>query len=174
MMKMQKVRRQVQKGFTLIELMIVVAIIGILAAVALPAYSDYTVRSRVTEGLSLANAAKIAVAEAFQASGAVPTSNAEAGIAATISSKYVTSVVVGAGGVITVTYNTATGGIPELGAGNTIVLSPYVGGAAMVAGAQGPVDWACAGATATTAASNGLAGATVGSVEANYAPAQCR
>ncbi|WP_376747650.1 MULTISPECIES: pilin [Comamonas] len=66
-------KRTMQKGFTLIELMIVVAIIGILAAVALPAYQDYTVRARVTEGLSLATAAKTAVAETFAntASGAV-------------------------------------------------------------------------------------------------------
>ncbi|MES1195948.1 MAG: prepilin-type N-terminal cleavage/methylation domain-containing protein, partial [Steroidobacter sp.] len=59
--------KQVQKGFTLIELMIVVAIIGILAAIAIPAYQDYTVRSKVTEGLTLADSAKIAVSEGYQA-----------------------------------------------------------------------------------------------------------
>ena len=78
----------VQKGFTLIELMIVVAIIGILAAIAMPAYQDYTVRAKVTEGLNLAAAAKLAVAETFASNGKFPTSNPEAGLPAnnTISS----------------------------------------------------------------------------------------
>ena len=73
--------KKVQQGFTLIELMIVVAIIGILAAVAIPAYQDYTVRAQVTEGLSLASAAKTAVSEFFATNGSLPASNAEAGIA---------------------------------------------------------------------------------------------
>ena len=94
-----------QQGFTLIELMIVVAIIGILAAIAIPAYQDYTIRAQVSEGLNLSAGAKAAVTEFFQDQGTLPTDNAEAGIEAAnvITGKYVVSVAVAAG-VITVTY----------------------------------------------------------------------
>lgn len=97
--------KQVQKGFTLIELMIVVAIIGILAAIAIPAYQDYTIRSQVTEGLNLAGAAKAAVAETYAQTGTWPTNNVSAGldVAANITGKYVTSVGI-TSGVITITY----------------------------------------------------------------------
>src|SRR3954469_6049751 len=96
--------RKMQKGFTLIELMIVVAIIGILAAIALPAYQDYTVRTKVTEGLNLAAAAKLAVAETFQSNGALPENNLDAGLPVdtSIASKYVTSVTVGTKGKIAI------------------------------------------------------------------------
>ena len=86
-----------QQGFTLIELMIVVAIIGILAAIAIPAYQDYTIRAQVSEGLSLSSGAKAAVAEFFQDSGSWPTNNTLAGLEATpanINGKYVSSVTV--------------------------------------------------------------------------------
>ena len=100
------IKAQAQKGFTLIELMIVVAIIGILAAMALPAYQDYTKRSHVSEGLTLAGAAKLGVTEFYADKGTWPTSNTDVGLGAanTITGNAVNSVEVATGGVITITY----------------------------------------------------------------------
>ena len=101
--------KAMQKGFTLIELMIVVAIIGILAAIAIPAYQDYTIRSQVTEGLNLAGAVKAAVAETYADRGAWPAGNLEAGIvddtgaAVAPSGKYVTDIQI-SNGTINITY----------------------------------------------------------------------
>jgi len=97
--------KKVQQGFTLIELMIVVAIIGILAAIAVPMYLDYTVRSQISEGLNLSGGAKAAVTEFYQDRGVFPSNNAEAGVeaAANIQGKYVSSVTV-VDEVITVQY----------------------------------------------------------------------
>jgi type IV pilus assembly protein PilA len=98
--------KRVQQGFTLIELMIVVAIIGILAAIAIPAYQDYTIRAQVSEGLNLSGAAKAAVTEFYQDQGVFPITNASAGLeaAANITGKYVLTVSVGALGAIAITY----------------------------------------------------------------------
>ncbi len=168
------------KGFTLIELMIVVAIIGILAAVALPAYQDYTVRSKVTEAVLGASAPKALVSEAFLSDGvggvtaAAATYNNPA-IAADHTSKYVSAIAVTAAtGEITVTTATvATSGLPGDALGATIVFTPNVRNAAL-AGATGAVDWACATTTGTTAGSKGLTAVTLGDLPSKYAPAECR
>ena len=122
-----------QQGFTLIELMIVVAIIGILAAIAIPAYQDYTIRAQVSEGLSLAGGAKAAVSEYTMDTGNFPTDNTLAGLslANTISGKYVTGVA-NVSGVISVTYGNS--------AHTTIATETLVLSAATSAGS---VQWVC-------------------------------
>lgn len=166
-------KRRVQAGFTLIELMIVVAIIGILAAVALPAYQDYTVRAKVTEGLSLADSAKIAVTE--NAANGAPFNSGWTAPAAT---KTVASVAIAeATGTITITYDATVAG------GNKLTLVPVDGGTAAgvaLAGTatastvptSGSVTWICASTGTTTA--NAAAKAAKGTIADKYVPAVCR
>ena len=133
------------QGFTLIELMIVIAILGILLAIAIPAYQDYTIRAKVSEGLNLAAAPKLAVSEYQQSNGAFPTTNASAGYdgaATTI----VSSIAIGAAGQILITYAAPT----EI-AGDTITLTPATT-------AAGPITWSC----------------RAGSLEPKYTPSSCR
>ena len=140
--------KAIQKGFTLIELMIVIAIIGILAVVALPAYQDYTARAQVSEALTLAEGQKSAVTEYRSDRGAWPTSNTEAGVASSISGKYVASVEVGAEGIITATMKSSD--VNNDINGKTLILVPTDN--------NGSFTWTC----------------NTGDIEQKFRPSTCR
>lgn len=160
-------KRQMQKGFTLIELMIVVAIIGILAAVALPAYQDYTIRTKVAEGLVLAGALKTAIVETHQSRGpatkicndaatcaTLGATPMDAAQAAMVANRNVASVVSNQAGVITVTYKPAV--VPA--AANTIIITPTPADLSAAGSAGANITWDC----------------TTGTVEQKYRPSACR
>jgi type IV pilus assembly protein PilA len=144
--------KMMQKGFTLIELMIVVAIVGILAAIALPAYQDYTIRAKVTEGLNLADAAKSSVGEFRQVSGRFPSDNSTAGLSTTVNSPNVRSVVVAAG-AITITFSNT---LNPATAAKTLTFNPTVSTVNQV------ISWTCTNATGAAVLLN------------KYRPANCR
>jgi len=143
--------KSMQKGFTLIELMIVVAIIAILAAIAIPAYQDYLVRTQVSEGAVLTDGAKTAVAEFYSNRGDYPSENGSAGLAKaeSISGKYVSSVTVEDGKITAQFGNEANTAITKTGK-DTFVLSPVT--------KAGSITWTCTGST----------------VEPKYLPTSCR
>lgn len=157
--------KRVQQGFTLIELMIVVAIIGILAAVAIPQYQDYTIRTQVTEGLNLAAEAKSSIGDFYSNRGRLPSSNTSAGLAqsASITGNYVTSVAVSGSGNVTVTFGNR---VNNKIASQVVTLNPY-------RNAAGSIVWVCgtASAPAGTTAPGTLA---TTNVEGRYLPTDCR
>ena len=161
-------RKQIQKGFTLIELMIVVAIIGILAAIAIPAYQNYTIRAQVTEGLTLAGGWKASIAEYYAQNGVFPGCASTTGGAGCIAAagattgKYVASVTIsGVAGQIAVTYGLQANA--NL-AGLVLDITPGLS-------ANNDVVWVCG--TAAIPAGTTIAGGDATSVPAQYLPTSC-
>jgi len=170
--------KKIQHGFTLIELMIVVAIIGILAAVAIPAYQDYTVRAKLSEGLVLASSAKVAVSEGYYANSlAGVTAGSVAYATGFTATKYVTGITIVDGastnpGLITVTFNAANVG--QIPAAGTITLTPFIANAILANDQVGNIDWACSSTSAEVALARGLTVVVNGTIPARFVPSECQ
>jgi len=178
--------KKIQQGFTLIELMIVVAIIGILAAVALPAYQDYTIRTRVVEGLQLVGSVKKLIGTDASTTAdlnatIITWNNKAGGVGAT--SKYIRSVLINPNGEITVAFDERN--VASIPASATLVFTPYVQSgvagpvqltAAFAAGTTGAVDWGCASTTnlVSSGATRNMPALTMGTLPAQFAPNECR
>jgi len=158
--------KKIQKGFTLIELMIVVAIIGILAAIAIPAYQDYLIRSQVSEGLTMAAASKVGVAEYFANKGFWPADNSAAGLGSpsTIQGKYVQSITIATGG-IQITYGNEAN--DKYLTGETLGLQPG-------ASVNGDVIWKCGRAQNPSGWGSDTGGTASTSILGKYLPSSCR
>ena len=170
--------KTLNKGFTLIELMIVVAIIAILAAIALPAYSSYTIRAKVSEGLVQATSLKSGVSEAYftnSMDGVQVFADTQNGSSAKNTSKYIASTHVdGLTGIVTITFSKSAGAPVD---GKTLVWTPYHNGKELWNDTKetiANVDWVCTSATQKTATLRGFSGFGKGTLPAKYAPTECR
>ncbi len=171
------VRRSTSGGAAIVLVVVLVvfggiALIGILAAIALPAYQDYTVRAKITQGLLQADAAKAIVAENF-AAGHDPSAAALSRDYQFVPSKYVSSIEIGDGGVIAITYN-AQAILPAIGKDNILTLQANINGHPLIRGVQGQIIWACASQSYTYAASQRLTVAPWATLRPAFAPANCR